>query len=69
MRFGDDTLEVDVHDTGTRATHPPTDGSAGLRGMRERAAVYDGELSAGPAPGGGWHVRLVLPLQPATLPA
>ena len=25
--------------------------------MRERAAVYGGELEAGPAPGGGWRVR------------
>ena len=28
----------------------------GLRGMRERAAVYDGGVDAGPQPGGGWRV-------------
>jgi signal transduction histidine kinase len=33
--------------------------------MRERAAVYDGELDAGPAPEGGWRVHLVLPLERA----
>ena len=69
MRFTDDALELDVSDTGTALHQPPADGSAGLRGMRERAAVYDGELDAGPAPGGGWRVHLVLPLQPATLSA
>jgi signal transduction histidine kinase len=33
--------------------------------MRERAAVYDGALEAGPEPQGGWRVRLVLPLERA----
>jgi hypothetical protein len=30
--------------------------------MRERAAVYDGAVAAGPAPGGGWVVRLEVPV-------
>jgi signal transduction histidine kinase len=69
IRYGPDVLEVEVVDTGRRAPQPPADGSAGLRGMRERAAVYDGELTAGPRPGGGWRVLLVLPLEPAMLSA
>jgi signal transduction histidine kinase len=69
MHHGPDVLEVDVVDTGKPSPQPPADGSAGLRGMRERAAVYDGELTAGPAPDGGWHVHLVLPLEPAMLSA
>jgi signal transduction histidine kinase len=69
VRHGQDVLEVEVLDTGALQPRPPADGAAGLRGMRERAAVYDGELDAGPAPGGGWRVHLVLPLEPAMLTA
>jgi signal transduction histidine kinase len=65
MCHGPEVLEVEVLDTGRPAPEPPTDGSAGLRGMRERAAVYDGALEAGPKPQGGWRVRLVLPLERA----
>ena len=32
----------------------------GIDGMRERAALHDGTVSAGPAPGGGWLVSAVL---------
>jgi signal transduction histidine kinase len=42
----------------------------GLIGMRERIAVYGGELDAGPRPGGGWRVAVRVPLQGAPgLPA
>jgi hypothetical protein len=36
--------------------------------MRERAAVYDGIVDAGPLPGGGWRVwtRLTLTGEPVT---
>jgi signal transduction histidine kinase len=34
----------------------------GIRGMRERAALYGGTVTAGPRAGGGFEVRLVLPL-------
>jgi signal transduction histidine kinase len=33
----------------------------GLLGMRERVALLDGRLSAGPQPGHGWRVEVVLP--------
>ena len=33
----------------------------GLLGLRERLALYDGELTAGPRPGGGWQLRAVMP--------
>jgi len=35
----------------------------GLRGMGERVALLDGRLSAGPQPGHGWRVDVVLPLK------
>jgi signal transduction histidine kinase len=39
----------------------------GLTGMRERAAVYDGAVSAGPDPAGGWRVHARLPLAVAAV--
>jgi signal transduction histidine kinase len=42
----------------------------GLIGMRERIAVYGGDLDAGPRPGGGWRVAVRVPLEGAAgLPA
>jgi len=35
-------------------------GGHGLAGMRERAAVFGGEVSAGPRPQGGWRVHTLL---------
>jgi signal transduction histidine kinase len=66
---GHEALEVEVTDTGTAPPAPAADGR-GLRGMRERAAVYDGVLEAGPLPEGGWRVALRVPLaQPAPVGA
>jgi signal transduction histidine kinase len=33
----------------------------GLLGLRERLALYGGELAAGPRPCGGWQVRAIMP--------
>lgn len=42
---------------------PPGRGAGhGLSGMRERAVLLGGELSAGPGPGGGFEVGAVLPV-------
>lgn len=48
-----------------RARVPPaaTRTGHGLRGMRERAALYGGEVTAGPLAGGGFAVVLRLPVQ------
>jgi signal transduction histidine kinase len=37
----------------------------GLLGMRERASIYDGQVSAGPRPEGGFEVVLTLPIPSA----
>jgi signal transduction histidine kinase len=61
VRYGDDELELDILDTG------PGDGSGdsgghGLVGMRERANLYGGDVMAGRRAGGGFGVRVRLPL-------
>ncbi|XVV10063.1 sensor histidine kinase [Actinoplanes sp. CA-131856] len=45
------------------AGHGRADAGHGIVGMRERAAIYDGTVTAGPDPLGGWrvHADLVLP--------
>ena len=61
-------VELEVTDDGRLggiAAHiPPGAGSTaagqGLAGMRERAAVFGGEVRAGPRPEGGWRVHTLL---------
>ena len=45
-----------------RPSTDPGGGGTGLTVMRERADAVGGALQAGPEEGGGWRVRLVLPL-------
>ena len=35
-------------------------GGHGIAGMRERAALFAGHITAGPAPGGGWRIHATL---------
>nr|WP_276611900.1 histidine kinase [Kineococcus vitellinus] len=58
----DGTLHVGVHDDGPGTPAPVREGH-GLRGMRERAALYGGTLTAGPRKGRGFAVELRLPLR------
>jgi signal transduction histidine kinase len=55
-------VTVEVADDGRGGAAGP-DGH-GLRGMRERAAVRGGSVTAGPRPGGGFTVTAVLPYGP-----
>jgi len=47
----------------------PRGAGMGLLGLRERVALYGGELAAGPRRGGGWLVRASMPVEPAQMPA
>ncbi|MFC4914072.1 sensor histidine kinase [Actinomadura gamaensis] len=62
--FGEDELTVSIEDDGTGGT-PGDGGGFGIVGMRERAALLRGELSAGPRPEGGFRVAARIPV-PAT---
>ncbi len=56
-----DAVDLDIRDTGTGTGVPHLDGQ-GIAGMRERAAIYGGQVTAGPDPAGGWRVRARLNL-------
>ena len=65
IAYRPDSVTVDVHDDGAPPARPgrqPRTAGHGLTGMRERAAVYGGAVSAGPDPAGGWRVHAHLPL-------
>ncbi|WP_100499532.1 sensor histidine kinase [Geodermatophilus chilensis] len=62
LRWTDAALEIEVTDDGRTPAgdHEP---GFGLLGMRERVALFDGRVSAGPRPDGpGWRTVAVLPL-------
>lgn len=65
VRVDGTRLRIAVRDTGA-AGRPALAGEPGhgLIGMRERAAMYGGAVTAGPAPGGGWSVAADLDLAP-----
>ncbi|MYT75148.1 MULTISPECIES: histidine kinase [unclassified Streptomyces] len=51
------SLLLTVDDTGPTRTARANDDGRGLVGMRERAALYAGTVTAGPNDQGGWSVR------------
>jgi signal transduction histidine kinase len=68
MRFSDDGLDLSVTDSGSNVpqvasggTQHQPGGGHGIIGMRERVAMFGGDLQAGPLPGGGYEVRAHIP--------
>ena len=62
--YGPDAVTIDVVDDGTARTTSGVPAGHGLVGMRQRAQVFGGTTTVGPAPGGGWHVHAELPADP-----
>jgi len=66
LTCGDGQLLVEVADSGRpiQAAAPavPAGARRGLIGLRERIALYDGVLDAGPRSDGGWMVRARFPM-------
>jgi len=63
VRYGSDSLELEIADDGAEGSTPVASGGHGLLGMRERVALYGGRLDASPRPGGGFAVRVLLPIR------
>jgi signal transduction histidine kinase len=63
LGYGEDELELTIRDDGDAAAGPPAEsaGGHGLIGMRERAALFGGTLTAGRRDGHGFEVHAQLP--------
>jgi signal transduction histidine kinase len=61
VAYQPDAVMVEVRDEG-RVAADAGSGGRGLPGMRERVALYAGELELGPQPGGGYLVRARIPV-------
>jgi signal transduction histidine kinase len=64
VRYGDDTLELEIIDDGPGSVPPiATGGGHGLTGMRERVALYGGRIDTGHKASGGFRVLVLLPVR------
>jgi signal transduction histidine kinase len=63
VRYGGETLEVEIVDDGRGATDDVAARGHGLIGMKERAALVGGELTIGPSSNGGFEIRARIPLE------
>lgn len=67
VRCGPDAVGLTIADNGRGAPDTPDEGlGTGLRGMRERAAMLGGTLTAGNRPEGGFEVQAHLPVAART---
>jgi signal transduction histidine kinase len=66
IRYTPAAVDLEIRDNGTAPTGtPPNRAGHGLLGLRERAALFGGEVQAGPGEGGGYLLRARLPLDGA----
>ncbi len=59
LQWAPHALEVEIRDQGTASK--PNGHGHGLVGMRERARIHGGSLTAGPSPEGGFRVHAEMP--------
>jgi signal transduction histidine kinase len=62
VRYGPDSLELEIADDGAGGITSASSGGHGLVGMRERVALYGGRLDASRRAEGGFVVRVRLPI-------
>jgi signal transduction histidine kinase len=63
LLYGPGTLDVEIRDDGRGTAQANGDGAGhGLIGMRERVALFGGQLETGPRDGGGFEVHAHIPL-------
>jgi signal transduction histidine kinase len=64
VRYAEGTLDLEIVNEGKPLPRRNDTGGHGLVGMRERVALYGGELAAGPRADGGYTVHARLPVEP-----
>ncbi len=62
IRYGAGELDIEISDDGHGALEEAPAGGHGLIGMRERVALFGGDLATGRRNGGGYAVRARLPI-------
>ncbi|HEY2592762.1 MAG TPA: ATP-binding protein, partial [Chloroflexota bacterium] len=65
IEYGEQELRIEVLDSGGVQLNATNGSGRGLLGMRERVAMYGGELEAAQRPEGGFVVRASLPVSSA----
>jgi signal transduction histidine kinase len=65
LRVTTDSVRIQVDDDGRGGTAGDDGQGHGIIGIRERIAVHDGVVDAGPRPGGGFRVKAVVPVTTA----